>query len=160
VGKFLGVAGVLFLNAVVLSLGFLGILKFFAVDGGLFSPTLFEALFLLPLQACVLAALALFFASFSTPSLSILMTLGLYLVGVNLSHLRFLAQKAQDPVERAVLETLALVLPNFEHFNWGLRVSYGLPVPATYLATALSYAFIWIALLLMGAGMCLEGREN
>jgi ABC-type transport system involved in multi-copper enzyme maturation permease subunit len=159
-GKYVGVAVVLVLNSVLMSSGFLFVLSLLSGGGALIGPTVFQALALLGLQSLVLAALSLFFSSFSTPSLAIVMALGMYLVGVNLSHLRLLGARQDAGALKSVLEALAAVLPNFEHFNLGLKVSYGLAVPGSFVLASVAYALVWIVLLLVFAGVLLERKES
>ncbi len=159
VGKYLGLASVLLLNSLFVSVGFLVMLWMLSSDWTLMGPTLFQALALVSVQGLVLAAFSLFFSSFSTPSLSIIMALGLYLVGVNVSQVRLLLASQEAGALRSVLEALVSVLPNFEHFNLGFKVSYGLQVPASFVATSLLYAAVWTTLLLGVSGWLLERKE-
>jgi len=160
VGKYAGVAVVLVLNSLLLSAGFLLVLRLLPGGGALIGPTVLQALALLGVQSLVLAAISLFFSSFSTPSLSIVMALGMYLVGVNLSQLRFLGAKQDPGALRSLIEAFAAILPNFEHFNLGLKVSYGLAVPGSFVLAAIAYALVWITLLLVFAGVLLDRKES
>ncbi len=159
-GKYAGVASMVLLNSAVLSLGFVLVMRLLPEGGALLGFTFFQALGLLAVQALLLAALALFFASFSTPSLSIVMALGLYLIGVNVSQVQLLAARQGAGAFRFLLDALATVLPNFEHFNLGLKVSYGIAVPASFVLTAIAYAGVWIMVLLGLAGVFLERKES
>jgi ABC-type transport system involved in multi-copper enzyme maturation permease subunit len=159
-GKYVGVAVVLVLNSLLLSAGFLFVLRLLPGGDALLGPTVFQALGLLALQSLVLAALSLFFSSFSTPSLSIVMALGMYLVGVNLSQLRLLAAKQEAGALKYLIEGFSAILPNFEHFNLGLKVSYGLAVPGSFVLASVAYALVWIGLLLVFAGVLLDRKES
>ncbi len=160
VGKYVGVAIVLVLNSMVLSTGFVLVMRLLPEGAALLGVTFYQALGLLAFQSLVLAALAIFFSSFSTPSLSIVMALGLYLIGVNVSQVRLLAARQDPGAFRFLLDSLATVLPNFEHFNLGLKVSYGIAVPGSFVLTSIAYAGVWIVVLLGSAGMFLERKES
>ena len=160
IGKFAGLKGVLLLNSLLLSVSYLGILRILSADSTVISPTVFAALYLLCLQALLLSALAIFFSAFSTTSLSVVMTLGIYAVGTNVSQLRMLALRPDAGSSASLLKVASLVVPNFEHYNLGLKVTYGLPVSGLYVGLGTVYAACWILLLLMTAGWILERRES
>ncbi len=159
-GKFTGLKWVLLLNSALLSGGYLLVLHLLSEGQSPVTPTVGWALVLLALQSLVLAAVAIFFSSFSTTSLAIMMTLGTYLVGVNCSQLRILAVKQQSILVKGMLNAVSMAVPNFEHFNLGLKVTYGLPIAPSYLLNGVLYAGAWALLLLVLAGLLLERRES
>jgi ABC-type transport system involved in multi-copper enzyme maturation permease subunit len=158
-GKFTGLKWVLLLNSLLLSAGYLLVLKYLGAGAAAFTPTLAWALALLALQSLVLAALAVFFSTFSTTSLAVVMTLGMYFVGINCSQIRMLALKQDSAIMQGLLNGVAVSVPNFETFNLGLKVTYGLPVSGRYLALGFTYGAAWILLLLVLSGLLLERRE-
>jgi ABC-type transport system involved in multi-copper enzyme maturation permease subunit len=155
-GKFAGLAAVILLNWLVLVPRFLVMLH---LTGGAPTRTLAVALAFALLQGWMLGALALAFSSAFTTAISIIVTFGLYLIGTNVSQLRWLATKEQSALGRHALELLARLVPNFEHFNLGTRVTYALPVSAAEIATAIAYAFTWILISLLAAGILLKRKE-
>ena len=159
-GKFSGLKWILLLNALLLSLGYLGILRLLSGSWAIASSTLVYALYLQAFQALLLAALALFFSTFSTTSLAVMMTLGTYMVGVNVSQIRLLALKQESAISAAVFKIVALVVPNFEHFNLGFKVTYAIPVTGSHLFLGTLYAVSWILLLMVLAGWSVERREG
>jgi hypothetical protein len=54
---------------------------------------------------------------------------------------------------------VSVVVPNFEHYNLGFKVTYGLPVAASFVGLGLAYAAVWCLLLLLAAGWLIERRE-
>jgi ABC-type transport system involved in multi-copper enzyme maturation permease subunit len=161
-GKFAGLKAVLMLNSLLLSVAYLGILKMLGQPGAVspFTATLGSALFLLALQSLVLAALAIFFSSFSTTSLSVMMTIGVYLVGINTSQIRILALKQESPFAKSAISAVTWFFPNFEHFNLGFKVTYGLPVLPSFVALGAAYATVWCLLLMLMAGWLIQRRES
>lgn len=159
-GKFGGLKLVLLANAVLLSAPYLGILQVMGEGSEkLITSTLASALLLLAVQAMLLGALAVFFSSFSTTSLSVMMTLGVYMVGINTSQIRMLAIKQEPGIARAALSAVSVIIPNFEHYNLGFKVTYGLPVAPAFVGLGLAYAAVWCLLLLLAAGWLIERRE-
>jgi len=159
-GKFVGLGGVLVLNSLLLSAGYLLVLRVLSEGGAIFSSTLGWALLLLGVQSLVLAALAVFFSSFSTASLAVMMTFGTYVIGINCSQIRMLALKQDSAIVQGVLQFVASSIPNFEHFNLGLKVTYGLPILPQFILTSLVYGSTWILLLMLFSGVLLERRES
>lgn len=156
-GKFVGVAGVLVVNWILLSGCFLGVLL---LSDGRASPTLGVALLLSMVQSLLMAAIAMAFASSSTVSLSVIFCAGIYLVGTNISAMRLVAQKATSPVMLYLLRWAATFLPNLEHFNLGTKATYGLPVAAQFVGAGLAYAAVLISLSLLAAGILIRSRES
>ena len=160
-GKFLGLAQVILLNWALLAAAYFVILGFASFGGftSNFSPALGWALILILAQSWVLASISILLSSFSTTSLSIIMTIGFYLVGNNISQIRLVASRVRSPVGAWMLNALSAVLPNLENFNLGTSVTYGLPVSAALLAYSVLYAGVVVTLMLVIAGLLVRGRE-
>ena len=111
------------------------------------------------LQGCVIAAMALFFSSFSTTFLAGVLTVGIYLVGSSISQVRWLAVQSSDPVSRFILDGIALTVPNFELFQLSRPMTYGLPVDAWMVVGSTGYGLLWCGILVLLGGWLLERRE-
>jgi ABC-type transport system involved in multi-copper enzyme maturation permease subunit len=161
-GKFLGLSGVLVVNWIGIAVVLVGGIWLSAISGfdGALSSTFFLALELALAQSLILAAMSIFFSAFTTTSLSVIFTIGLYLVGTNISQLRLLAARADSPVVAAVLNALSSVLPNFEHFSVGTKLSYGLPLDPSKFIYTQSYALALVALFMVAAGLLVQKRES
>lgn len=159
-GKFLGIASVITVNWLLLSAAYLSMLWLSSGElATLLSPALFAGLFLLLLQSFVIAAIAILFSTFSTTSLAAIMTIGVYLVGNNISQLRAVAARLKNPGGAAMINTVATLLPNLENFNIGSRVTYGLPVGGQFMAIGILYGVLLTAFLIVLAGLLIRGRE-
>jgi ABC-type transport system involved in multi-copper enzyme maturation permease subunit len=163
-GKFAGLSSLLFINWLLVSSVFVAIYYYVARDfypdtDSFINRTLFIGLFLLLIQSLVLGAMSIFFASFSTVSLSVMMTLGLFLVGNNTSQVRLIAAKMKSPMGRNILESFTTVLPNFEHFNMGTRLTYGIPISVQTVLQSTSYGFLLIGICLLSAGILIKSKE-
>ena len=127
-GKFTGLIGIILLNWILLSGVYLFMISYAAVDVlNLISSTLFIGLFLVLIQSVLLASIAVLLSTFSTTSLSVILSFGFYLVGNNISQIRLVASRLHSSFGKVILNTVAGVLPNFEHFNIGSKVTYGCP---------------------------------
>jgi hypothetical protein len=111
------------------------------------------------MQSVLIAALAIVFSTFSTMSLAIILTTGLFLIGHNISQIRLLAARVHAPLGKVALNAIASVLPNLEHFNLGLKVTYGLPVPHGFVFHATIYSMVISVACLILAGAFIRSRE-
>lgn len=160
-GKFFGLVAVLTVNWFLLCVSFSLILGLASggPEGSPFSSTLLYGLLLLLLQSIVAGCIALFFSTFTTTSLSVIITLGLYLVGNSISSIRLVATRVEDTFARGLLNAAATVLPCFEYFNLGTQVTYGLPVGWAFGVTAFFYSILLIALFLALSGWLIQRKE-
>lgn len=159
VGKFLGISGVIAANWVLLGLSYFGILFFMYGGFGFLNATLFEALFLNLLQALVVASIALFLSTFSTTSLSVIMSIGLYLVGSNVSELRAVIDKIQAPAVQNILTGVTHLIPNFQYFDLGSQLTYAIPISVLTLLGSITYAIVVGTIFVSLAGFLVRLRE-
>jgi Cu-processing system permease protein len=155
-GKYFGLVGILFVNWLLLSAVFSGV---YIMVGGDFHPTLLWALVLAFWQSAILGALVLMVSTFTTTSLSAMIGVGFYLIGQNISQLRFLAAKSEDVWMEGFFNGLSWVLPNFEFYGLGTQVTYGLPVTWAYGLIALIYGVALIVIALFVSGVLIHRRE-
>jgi Cu-processing system permease protein len=156
IGKFLGLAAVLLLNWTLMTIGVFIILK---LVNGAFQITLFQGLFLSYVMSLVGVAIAVFFSSFTTISLSVFLSLGVYLIGTNLSQLETIVKKAENPVFSNLIRNMKWIFPNFEVFMVGPRVTYNLSLSASYIFGVSLYALVLIFILLGLASIGIEKKE-
>jgi ABC-type transport system involved in multi-copper enzyme maturation permease subunit len=156
-GKFIGLAGVLILNWLFLTLTEI---LLFVTLGGMLKPVTVVALAFLGLQSLVLAAFAVFFSSFTTTSISVMMVIGLYLIGNNVDALRIVLEKSKEPWVKEFVLPAANLIPNLSHFNLGLTATYGIPIGSEFIWSSIGYAFLWIIPLIYLTGHLLDRREG
>lgn len=159
-GKYVGLLLILILNWMLVSGVFLAVL---VLSGGLethsFTGTLYIALTLLLFQSFVMAAIAMLFSSFSTTSLSIVLSTGVYLIGNNVSHIQEIAKRVHSVAEALAVDSLGFMMPNLEYFNLGTQVTYGMPVPIRFFLIAIVYSLSVSALSVALAGVFIYGKE-
>lgn len=163
-GKFGGLALLQLCNWALVSGVFVSIYFWYGREavpdvGQLLHPTLWLALLLALVQALLLTSLAVFFSAFSTSALSAMTVLGLYLVGVNMSQVRLIALKAKSSAARWVVEAVTTLLPNFEHFNLGFKIVYGIPVDPASAWLAVGYGVGFSLTMLILASMLIRSKE-
>jgi ABC-type transport system involved in multi-copper enzyme maturation permease subunit len=159
IGKFVGLGLVLFLNWLLMSAAYFLILYQTSSELALFKPTLYIALILTFVNSLLMASVTVFFSSFSTTSLSTIMSIGIYLIGNNITALRNVTTKLPVGIGKTLLKFVTPLLPNLEHFNLGFTVTYGLPVTTESLLLRLLYGVSLSALFLAAAGTTIRTKE-
>lgn len=155
-GKFLGLCGIVALNWLLLALMEAALFK---MQGGMINTSFVIALIFLLLQSWVLGALSVFVSSFTTTSIAVIILIGTYMIGNNVSALLELVNKVQEPTMKSILKSGTYLIPNLEHFNLGFHVTYLLPIPGKMIATSITYTALITGLALYFSGKLLDQRE-
>ena len=155
-GKWTGLTGALFAVAGVLGLALTLLLA--ALGHGSFTPAIAEAVYLSCLELAVITSIAVMFSALSTPVLSALYTLGLYLAGQWCDDLRAFAAHAPGSL-KPVLDTIADLLPNLPLFNMRTLAAGGEVTSVTHLGLATLYAALYCGCVLMLGAAAFESRD-
>ena len=156
-GKYFGLIAVLTLNGGIIAVA-LGAL--YVSLGGTFTPTFFIGVQFLILQSYYVAALTMIFACFSTASETVVIMIGLYLIGNNITEIEGLLEKLNPSVVKSILQIGVVSLPNLEHFNQGFNITYSLPIPAEVIFTTVAYALVMISASLYFSGVLIDRKEG
>jgi Cu-processing system permease protein len=122
-------------------------------------PALTTAIALIGVELLVVTAVALFFSTFSSPFLSAVLTLGLWIVGHFNDDLKHFDAVVDAPAAVWVARALYYVLPDLSAFDVRSQVVHGLPVPAVAAGLAAAYGAAYIALLLVAAVLVFRRRD-
>ena len=156
IGKWAGLTSALWTVAAALGVALWVTLELRGVHGRALSVC--EATYLAALELSVVTALAVLFSSLSTPVLSALYTLGVYLVGQWSYDLRELAAKF-PPALGSIVRLIADIAPNFPLFNMRSLAAGGDPTTFFHLAIATGYALAYVACVLALAAAAFESRD-
>ncbi|MBW8887504.1 MAG: ABC transporter permease [Fibrobacteres bacterium] len=168
VGKYLGLLMVLALNLAIMTLVFFILLRCINVRP---TPSLLTAIYLTFMEMAVVTSAALLFSAFSTPTLSALFTLGVYvaghLSGDILNHLEFIRKYGQrlpgtpviTPFTGKLIHAVYFMIPNLENFNIRGRVVYELPIPPHYVLYTSLYGMAFIGVYLLIASLWFGKRD-
>ena len=156
VGKWAGLSGALWLVSAALGLGLWLILRTYGGADRLVP--LIQATYLAALELTVITAIAVLFSSLSTPVLSALYTLGLFLVGQWSYDLRELSHRYAPPLS-SLLAGVANVAPNLPLFNVRSLAAAGVATSWEHLALATGYALVYAACALCLAAAAFESRD-
>ena len=155
-GKWVGLTGALCAVAGVLGLALVLLLA--ALGHGSFTPAIAEAVYLSCLELAVITSIAVMFSALSTPILSALYTLGLFLAGQWCEDLRSFAAHAPGSF-KTLLETVANLLPNLPLFNMRTLAAGGDVTTTMHLGLATLYAILYCGCVLMLGAAAFESRD-
>lgn len=155
-GKYLGLLGVFAAGLCIVALV---MVIYFSVFGAVRGFPLLAAVFGNLLEIAVLTAVSVLLGSFTTPALSAIGTVALYMVGHKTETLlEYLGMTGNESLEFP-LKALYYAFPNLTDFNYRLAASYGDAVAPWVIALATVYALVWVAILLGLASVAFRRRE-
>ena len=168
-GKYAGLLLTLLVNTAVMTIALYTVLFVLsrgvpeamqrAWDAPALDPALLKAIALIYADVAVVTAVALFFSSYSSPMLSAVFTLGVYLVGQFNADLKRFDQIVDAPAAAMLAKVAYYVLPDFSRFDVKLAVVHGVPVTNLYVLSSVLYALVYIAALLLGAMTIFARRD-
>lgn len=121
--------------------------------------TALQAVALLCVEFAVLAAVALLFASFSTPLLAGSYAFALFFIGHLLPDLRAFADKSKSPAARGLARAFYGLLPDLELLNLKSQAANLLPVEPSYVWRAAGYGLAYAAVVLALAILIFSRRD-
>jgi ABC-type transport system involved in multi-copper enzyme maturation permease subunit len=155
-GKYFGLALTLFVNMAIMLAVFLVTLWLYHVPIGL---ALFQAVQLIFVEILVVTAIALFFSTFSSSTLSAILTLGIYVIGHLTADLRNMAANSGSATAKAVVDLFYYLFPNLEMLNIKGQAVMGIGVTPQYLMIASLYGMVYAGVLLAGACAVFQRRD-
>ena len=156
IGKWVGMSLALWVLCVVLGVALGAVLALRGVHhaGG----SLVQAIYLTGLELTVITSIAVLFSALSTPVLSALYTLAVFLIGTWTYDLRAFAEKA-PPTVAATLQSIANVAPNLPIFNMRALAAAAQTTSGEHLLLATIYAAAYCACMLALATAAFESRD-
>ncbi|MCC6347967.1 MAG: ABC transporter permease subunit [Candidatus Eisenbacteria bacterium] len=156
VGKWAGLSAALWTVAAVLGLALWTLLAALGHAGAALS--IAEAVYLAGLELTVVTSIAVMFSALSTPVLSSLYTLGLFVVGQWSDDLRRFAADAPAGM-RGLFEACANLVPNLSLFNMRSLAASGEATSVLHLGVATGYALLYCACMMALAAAAFESRD-
>ncbi len=154
-GKFTGLTTLVAVNVLFMSLLLLFVL--FGVTGSFDYSVLLTLPFLF-LEFLLLAALAIMFSSFSTPTLSAIFTLSIYVIGHLSPELRELSMSGNTALGR-VTALFYHVIPNLENLNLREEIVHALHIDWTVVVLTVLYGVVYTSMLLTGGILLFDRRD-
>jgi ABC-type transport system involved in multi-copper enzyme maturation permease subunit len=159
VGKYAGLLLTLFVNTCFMTIG-VGVALFYVNRAFARSDVyILVAVYFILLKLAIVTALALFFSCFTTPMLSTLFTIGIYIAGMFSTDLFNIGMVTQSPAIKGITRILYYVLPNFHNFDVIGQASHGFAIPPQLIAQNTLYALLYAAILLVAAAAVFSGKN-
>ena len=155
-GKYLGLVLTLLVNIGVMALGLIGLTYLWE---GMSSPRLLLAVLFVFLELMVVTALALLFSTFSSPTLSAIFTLCLFVAWHLSADLRLFAARFGGEVTRLSADVLYFLLPNLSRLDFKDQATHTLGVDGRTTALSFTYAILYVAALILAAMAIFERRD-
>ncbi len=159
VGKFGGLLLTLTVNTLLMTLGLAAALYYVSREFLRADATILVAVYFILLELALVTALALFFSCFSSPMLSTMFTLGIYVAGFFSSDIREIGMVTRNPAMQATARAISYLLPNFRNFDVIAAASHGDAIPFTLIWQNTVYATLYVALVLIAASAVFSGRN-
>jgi len=157
-GKYMGLAATLIVNTVAMSVGFylamfIMMRQFTGADANILI-----AVYFLLLEFLVVIGLALLFSSFSTPLLSAIFALSMFVAGTFAADLREFARMAHGP-QRWLASSISYLIPNLASLNVITRVSHDQFISAALVGYNSLYAMLYSAVTVCGAILIFSRKD-
>jgi len=155
-GKYFGLVLTTWLQLAIMAAAFVGVSL---LAGAPLDLGHLKAIGLIGMELVLMVAFATLFSAFTTPMLSSLFSLGLYVVGHLSRDLYHLGRQSDlESVER-VATILYRVLPDLEAFNVTLEASHQLPISASAVGWPVLYGTLYASVLLLAAVAIFQRRD-
>jgi ABC-type transport system involved in multi-copper enzyme maturation permease subunit len=130
-------------------------------DAPAVDPRLLVAIVLITAELALLTAIALFFSTFSSSALlSIVFTVGFFVVGLESKDLRNFDQiVASSPVVIWVVTAIGWLVPAFSEFDKKAEIVHGFSVPMQFVVLRILYAAIYSSVAVGAAVWSFSRRE-
>ena len=113
-GKFLGLCFTLFAEICLMTFIMMILVHFFE---GVFDWSLLKAVYAILLELIIITGVAIFFSSFSTPFLSGIFTLSIFVIGRGIEDMMVLARNVPDALLKGLMNVFYYMLPNLDNFD-------------------------------------------
>ena len=159
VGKYAGLLLTLAVNTAFMTLGLAAALFYVGRPLVRSDGSILVATYLILLEFALVTALALFFSCFSSPMLSTLFTMGIYVTGVFAQDIRDFGALTRNPGLQVTTRILYYMVPNFHNFNAIAAAAHGDTIPFSLVWQNTLYAVLYVALLLLASSAVFSGRN-
>jgi len=159
VGKYAGLLLTLAVNTSFMTLGLAAALFYVGRPFVRSDASILVAVYFILLELSLITAIALFFSCFSSPMLSTLFTLGIYVTGVFAGDIRDFGEFTHSALLGHMTRFLYYLVPNFHNFNAIAAAAHGDSIPASLILHNTVYALLYVALVLLAASAVFSKRN-
>ncbi len=154
-GKYLGMAATICMTVLLMASVFYA---YFGLCGGIFNWHMLTAVVLLLAGLLLLNAVAVFFSTMASPTVSAISTVAIFIIGRTSEQVKWYADLFTGFKKTALL-LFYYVVPNFANFNIKLAAVHDIAVPFTMIGWALMYSLVYSLLVLYLASLIFNKRN-
>lgn len=107
----------------------------------------------------LILAAAVLFSTFTTPFLSGLFTLSVFIIGHITVDLKVIAESMEASMVTSVMKFMYYILPNLERLNFKAAVVHQLEIPIAVFLTSILYSSVYTAVILLGSVLIFNHRD-
>jgi len=159
VGKYAGLLLTLAVNTALMTIGLAAALYYVGRPFLRSDMFVLVAVYFILLELALVTAIALFFSCFSTPMLSTLFTLGMYITGVFAQDIRNFGDFTHSSFLKVATRALYYLVPNFHNFNAISAVGHGEMIPFSLIWQNTLYALLYVTVVML-ASSAIFSRRN
>ena len=157
-GKYFGLCLTLLVNSAVMAAA-ITLALFYARGGAAQMLNIWPSVWLIFLELAIITAVALLFSCFSSPALSALFALLIFLIGRWSPDLKLFAETSGSALTRTVSRALYHLLPNLANFNYINETAHGETAPWRMVAGNTVYSVFYVAAALAAAVLIFNRRN-
>jgi ABC-type transport system involved in multi-copper enzyme maturation permease subunit len=158
-GKYLGCVLTIFVNTVIMLAVLYAVLAYLSRYENNPYMGIFQAWLLMMVEFMLITAVAVFFSTFSTPSLSAMFTIGIWIIGHLLADLRYWGSRSESWIVALLVKAAYFFIPQLDLLNMRSRVTYHIPIGWDYMGWVTAYAGMYIALILVVSSAAFSRRD-
>jgi ABC-type transport system involved in multi-copper enzyme maturation permease subunit len=158
-GKYAGLLLTLLVNTSFMTMGLAAALYYVGRPFVHSDYTVLVAIYFILLELALVTAIALFFSCFSSPMLSTLFTLAIYVAGIFAGDIRDFGALTKSAAAQAVTQALYYVVPHFHNFNAIAAAGHGERVPLALIGQNTLYAIVYASVVLVAASAVFARRN-
>ena len=121
--------------------------------------SLLKAVLLIFFELILLTAIALLFSTFSSPTLSAIFTVAIYIIGNLTSDLKDIGQSAHSKMSQYLINLCYYIFPNFSNFNLRSEAVNGINISATDILSVVLYSSLYTSVILFISILSFQRRE-
>jgi ABC-type transport system involved in multi-copper enzyme maturation permease subunit len=158
-GKYIGLCATLLVNVVVMGVGVSLALAYLDRGWNPLITKIWPAILLIYFELAIITSVALLFSSFSSPALSALLTVFVFVIGHFSGDLKALGNSSSSAAARLLFRGLYYLFPNLSNYSAITAASHGMVPDGRSIGLAVIYAVVYSTVVLAAATLIFSRRN-
>jgi ABC-type transport system involved in multi-copper enzyme maturation permease subunit len=155
-GKYFGLLLTLLINIGIMTILFLIVIYF---KSGSWELSMLKAIMLFFFELIIIIAVAILFSTFTTPILSSVFTLAIYIMGQLTPNLLLLREKGSGIIARTTLLILYYLLPNLQNLNIKNEIVHNIAISNQFIFFAVAYSLTYATVVMLLAILLFQKKD-